>query len=139
MRFFGIFCIVAILCCDLAAAESPLVVIVHRSRHSPISVEEVARIFLKKQRYWKDGAPVVPINREARSASRRVFEQYFLVRVRSDLVAYWNEQYFHGVFPPATLESDEAVKRYVGADSNAIGYIAADLVDDSVRVVHRLD
>ena len=31
----------------------------------------------------------------------------------SQLVVYWIRQYFQGVLPPATLASDEAVRRFV--------------------------
>ncbi len=41
---------------------------------------------------------------------------------------------FQGIFPPAILESSGGVKRYVAADRNAIGYVEASEVDDSVRV-----
>jgi hypothetical protein len=43
------------------------------------------------------------------------------------------------VLPPATFASAEAVRRFVAAEPNAIGYVAANAVDDSVRVVLRLD
>ncbi len=51
------------------------------------------------------------------------------------LAAYWNDQYFLGTFPPVTLSSTEAVKRYVASDPNAIGYVEASSVDSTVRVV----
>jgi hypothetical protein len=57
---------------------------------------------------------------------------------RNWLLSYWNQQYFEGTFPPAPLASDEAVLRYVAARPNAIGYLDARLVDDTVRVVQRL-
>ncbi len=104
-----------------------------------MSADEIERIYLKRQRYWKDGKPVVPINREAASTPRQRFDRKFLGSAKLDLIAYWNQRYFHGVFPPATLESDEAIKRYVASDPNALGYIAADRVDDSVIVVNRPD
>src|SRR5207249_9733289 len=37
--------------------------------------------------------------------------------------AYWDQQYFAGIFPPSVLSSGAAVKRYVAADRAAIGYI----------------
>jgi len=55
------------------------------------------------------------------------------------LAEYWNRQYFYGVFPPATLASAEAMRRYVAADPNAIGYVPSSLVDDSVRILFRLE
>ena len=51
---------------------------------------------------------------------------------------YWNQEYFQGVFPPATLSSSNAMKRYVAADRNAIGYVWLTEVDEAVRVVLRI-
>jgi ABC-type phosphate transport system substrate-binding protein len=102
-------------------------------------VQDVHNIFLKKRRFWDDGQPIVPLNREAGSALREAFSRRVLGGASSAFVGYWNDQYFHGVFPPATLSSSDAVKRYVAADRNAIGYIWDSEVDDSVRVVLRLD
>ena len=55
-----------------------------------------------------------------------------------NLIVYWNRQYFKGVLPPATLASNEAVKRFVASEERAIGYVDASAVDASVRVVLRL-
>jgi hypothetical protein len=55
------------------------------------------------------------------------------------LAVYWNRQYFRGVLPPATLASDEAVKRFVALEPNAVGYIRASQVDESVSVVRYLN
>lgn len=139
MRTFQLAAVFLLLCADLALGEPALVVITHPSRPAHLASEEVARIYLKRKRFWNDGSPIVPINREAGSEERELFEKEFLSTTKLDMVAYWNQRYFHGVFPPATLESDEAVKRYVASDPNAVGYIAADQVDPSVHVVHTFD
>jgi ABC-type phosphate transport system substrate-binding protein len=113
-------------------------VIVHPSRDRPLAVDDVARIFLKKQRFWDDGAPIVPLNREAGSSIREVFSRKVFGMSSEELAAYWNAQYFLGTFPPATLSSTEAVKRYVASDRNAIGYVEQASVDSTVRVALEL-
>ena len=115
-----------------------IAVIVHPSRDRSLPVDDVARIFLKKQRFWDDGAPIVPLNREAGSAIREIFSRRVFGMSSAALAAYWNDQYFLGTFPPVTLSSTEAVKRYVASDPNAIGYVDAGYVDSTVRVVLEL-
>ena len=44
-------------------------------------------------------------------------------------------QYFDGVLPPYTVNSEEAVIRYVAQTSGAIGYVQACLVDERVKAV----
>ena len=128
------------------AAELPaepaglrLAVIVHPDRIAQLSREDVVQIYLEKRRFWGDGKPIVALNREAGSAERDRFSRSVLKRNDAELETYWNQRYFEGVFPPATLSSDIAVRRYVAADRDAIGYIKLENVDSSVRVALRLD
>jgi ABC-type phosphate transport system substrate-binding protein len=118
--------------------ETELAVVVHRDRQATLSVEELRNVFLKKRRFWDDGAPIVPLNREPGSVERETFSRRVLGGASATLMSYWNREYFHGIFPPATLSSADAVKRYVAADRNAVGYVAVDDVDASVRVVLRV-
>ena len=131
--------VVALLAPSLARpAELTIAVIVHPSRRAILSEEDVARIFLRKQRFWPDGSPIVPLNREAGSKLREIFSQRIFGSSSEALAGYWNEQYFLGMFPPATLSSTLAVKRYVAAEPNAIGYVESAAVDGTVRVALEL-
>lgn len=121
------------------AAETALAIVVHPARTDVLGVEDVARIYLRKRRFWPDGAPIVPLNREAGTAAREAFSRRVLGGKAAQLQEYWNQQYFQGVFPPTVLSSAAAVKRYVAADRNAIGYIERSEVDDSVRALLTLD
>jgi ABC-type phosphate transport system substrate-binding protein len=126
----------ALLAGPLQAAE--IVVVVHGSRQVSLTPADLARVYLKQRRHWPDGDPILPVNREAGSEARRLFERRVLGDQAGRLVVYWNQQYFRGVLPPATLASDEAVVRFVASEPRAIGYVAASAVDESVKVVLRL-
>jgi len=132
--------LVAALLLSLAEpiAAEELVVIVHPTRDVSLGVDELAQIFLKQRGRWPGGDPIVPVNREPTSAVRSQFASAVLDQTPQQLAVYWNRQYFHGVQPPATLASDEAVKRFVANEPRAIGYIRAQALDPSVRVVLRL-
>lgn len=116
-----------------------MAVIVHADRVVELDLEAVAQIYLKRRRYWTGGDPIVPVNREAGSPARDQFTRAVLRLGVTQLGLYWNREYFRGVLPPATLASDEAIRRYVARDRRAIGYVDARLIDDSVRVVLYLD
>ena len=124
-----------------AAADAPppnVVVIVHPSRTGAVSRDDVQRIYLKQRRFWEDGRAILPVNREYGSDVRKAFERIVFADWKVPLSRYWNEQYFLGILPPATLASDSAVRQYVAARPDAIGYIDARNLDDTVRVVLRL-
>jgi len=114
------------------------VVIVHPRRTSQLSLEDVAQIYLKRRRFWDDGSPVVPLNLRSGTPLREHFSRVVLRDSEARLAEYWNRQYFYGIFPPATLASTEAVRRYVASDPNAIGYLPGSEVDGSVRAVLHL-
>lgn len=129
--------LVAVAIARPALAED-LAVIVHAERKTLLTVEQVAQIYLKKRRFWDDGERIVPVNRDSGSAAREWFVRRVFGPSAQQLVVYWNRQYFQGVLPPATLASDEAVKRFVAGEPLAIGYVHPRVVDGSVRVVLHL-
>ncbi len=120
------------------AIAEDLVVIVHADRNLQLTRTELAQIYLKRRRFWENGEPIVPVNRNSVSAARELFVRQVFGDDSRRLEVYWNRQYFEGVLPPATLASDEAVKRFVASERLAIGYIASDLVDESVKAVLRI-
>jgi len=121
-----------------AAEAEEIAVIVHRERAVSLDADELAQIYLKQRRYWKDGARIVPLNHAASSPLREAFTRAVLALTPAQLSRYWSRQYFEGVQPPATLASDEAVLRFVASEKRAIGYVHASAVNASVRVVLRL-
>lgn len=137
--------LIAPLLCSLLAAAAPespasprLAVIVHPERTTSLTVQDLRRIYLMQRRFWDDGAVILPINREPGSAAREAFSRRVLGTASALLASYWNERFFEGTFPPATLSSDAAVKRYVATERGAIGYVDADNVGSSVRVLLEL-
>ncbi len=119
----------------LPASAADLAVIVHADRETQLTVEQIAQIYLKRRRFWNDGARIVPVNRDSGSDARQFFDRLIFGADARRLVVYWNRRYFRGVLPPATLASDEAVKRFVAGEPLAVGYVHSGVVDGSVRVV----
>ncbi len=119
--------------------ERALAIVVHPERAAALDIEDVARIYLRKRRFWGDGTPIVALNREPGTAARVAFSRRVLHADPPRLQAYWDQQYFAGIFPPSVLSSGAAVKRYVAADRAAIGYIEWSEVDDSVRVALKVE
>lgn len=139
-RLLGIALVVMLLApLTSVRGEGRLAVIVHPERRATLSVEAVAQIYLRRKRFWDNGAAIVPLNLPALAPLRARFSARVLNQTQARLADYWNRQYFQGILPPATLASTEAVRRYVAVDPNAIGYVPASEVDESVRVVLRLN
>jgi len=140
MRFHAIIAVsLLVFAAPSPAVANRLAVIVHAERDVSLDLEALAQIYLKRRRFWVGGEPIVPINREAGSRVRNEFSQRVLRVDTRQLHVYWNREYFRGVLPPATLASDEAILRFVARDRRAIGYVDANVIDDSVRVVLYID
>jgi ABC-type phosphate transport system substrate-binding protein len=134
-RFIASIVVLAALLSGGAGTANPrIAIIVHRDRKDALDVPTVAAIYLRKRRFWDDGVPILPINREADSPLREAFSRRVFGTGSEQLAAYWNEQYFHGVMPPATLSSSESMKRFVAKEHGAIGYVELETADASVRV-----
>ncbi len=134
-----VFPLLMLMTANPVEALERLAIIVTADRATDLCVDEVAQIFLKKRRFWHAGESIVPVNRNATSTEREIFTKLVFHQEARFLQTYWNRLYYDGVLPPVTLASDEAVKRFVAREPNAIGYIDEALVDNSVRVVFVLD
>ena len=139
-RLFGIILALAVLAASgVADPQEPVAIIVHPDRRVELSLEALAQVYLRRKRFWDDGSTIIPLNLPPQAALRARFSERVLDQAETRLADYWNRQYFHGILPPATLASTQAVLRYVAADPNAIGYVPVSEVDASVRVVLRLE
>lgn len=122
------------LCCFADVA-----VIVHPSSTvTSLSEDDVARLFLGKAKSFPGGGVAVPVNQNEGSAARDKFNESICKKNASQYKAYWSQLVFTGKgTPPKDAGDDAAVKALVAANPNMIGYINADALDASVKVVYR--
>jgi hypothetical protein len=102
-----------------------IAVIVNPARSDALDPADAASIYLRQRRFWQDGTPILPLNRESGSELRKAFTRLVLRLSDAELAAYWNQQYFQGIF--------------VAAELRAVGYVEAEVVDSSVRVACLLE
>lgn len=96
---------------------------------------EIERIYRGRTKLWPDGKTLVPLNLPGSDALRVEFTREVLRSSVDELATFWNRQYFHGIAPPAVLQSTQAVCAYVAATEGAIGYVDACADAASVAVV----
>ena len=131
-------CMVAgsLLSSPIGASDPRVSVIVHPSRTVKLTRSDLRAIYLKQKLLWDDGESIVAINREAGSPIRELFSVRIIGQNTRQLAGYWNQRYFEaGEFPPPTLASEEAVMRFVAANTNAIAYVSEESIDEHVAVV----
>lgn len=111
----------------LSSAAEPFQVVVHASNPvSVVSAQEVSKMFLKKVIRWGDGARVLPVDLEERSAVREAFSLSVHGKSTATVKAFWQRMIFSGRdVPPPEKKSAREVVDYVRAHKGAIGYVPA--------------
>ena len=128
-------CLSASLCVaeqveQVEQAEQIAVIVAKTHTTQTLSRADLARIYQRRQRFWNNGAKIVPFNLAAEHPIRRQFSVYIFNRSPEDMQDYWDTQYFHGVSPPYALASEEAVIQFVASTPGAIGYVPANIVNE---------
>lgn len=100
-----------------------------------IATNELKLIYWKKKQYWQNGVRIHPVNLNSEHQLRLSFSKAVLGSEPTEQSNYWNGLYFHGITPPYTVQSEEAVLRYVAKTKGAVGYVDACKVDDRVSAV----
>ena len=96
-------------------------------------------IYLRKQLFWPNGKRIVPVNLSSEHPLRNQFSQAVLGNFPKQQIDYWNGLYFNGIQPPHSVNSEEAVIRFVSDTKGAIGYVDACSVDDRVKILLWID
>ena len=105
-----------------------------------VSFEELVNILKQEKQYWKSGKKIYLIMQESGSLEKEIVLKEIFKMNEKQLKKFWLTKMFRRKVSsfPKTLRSNEAVKRFVSKVPNAIGYIDASLVNESVKVL-RID
>lgn len=110
--------------------------VISNSKMKDLSISQIKAIFLKKIAVVEN-IEVVPVSLGARDPLREKFENKILNMSFERLKAYWIKEHYLGKRPPISMQSVESVKAFVKNVEGAIGYVNAQTVDDSVKVLYR--
>lgn len=114
-------------------------VIVHPSNANALTVEQVSKIFLGRDKTFPDGSQAVPAALADGNAATEAFNSSVLKKSASQLKSYWSKLVFTGKgTPPKEFGSDAELIQLIGSNPNLIGYVDAAAVDASVKVVLKL-
>ena len=121
-----------------AAADDAVVVIVHKDNPHPIDRSYLVAIYTGRLKGWPDGSPVFALDQTDGTSVREAFYLHFVGRTAANMQAVWAQNIFSGKgLPPKIASPDNEMKRIVSTNRNAIGYIRASEVDNTVRVLLR--
>jgi len=105
-------------------AQSMLVVVNSANPIVSLTKDQLALIYLKKTKKWKNDEPIVPVDQARRTKLRDTFSLEVLGRSASTMETYWQAQIFSGKdVPPLVRKTDADVLAYVRETPGAIGYV----------------
>lgn len=131
------------LCLPIAPAfaeEAPVIAVIVSSSAdiapvTNLTASELRLIYWRKKEYWQGGQRMQPANMHAEHPLRLLFSKVVLNNLPKEQTDYWNELYFHGVRPPRSLQSEEAMLRFVADTKGSIGYVDACHADKRVQAI----
>ncbi len=133
-------CAMVFLALVSTALKAEIAVVVNPSSSmSSISQDNVQRIFLGKTTRFEDGSVSKPINQNDGNPIRADFISKVLDKTEGQYRAYWSQLVFTGKgAPPKDSGGDAEIKAMVAKEPGTIGYINAEAVDETVKVVFTL-
>ncbi len=127
------------------AAQADLVVIVHPDNPvQALTERQVSDLYLGRAKHFhlsseEVGPPASILEYPANSPLRETFFRFLNGMSLSQINAYWARLRFSGeVLPPTPIADSRSMVQSVSRTRNAIGYVDAATVNDSVKVVLRL-
>ena len=101
-----------------------------------LSAAELASIFTRATRGWKDGSAIRPMNLPPGSAERVAFDRAVLHMEPDQSAQFWVDRMVRGEeSAPKAIAKIDIVARLVPTLAGAIAYVPEDKVDDKVHVV----
>jgi hypothetical protein len=101
-----------------------------------LSVSELASIFLRTTRSWKDGTAIRALNLQPSSPERVAFDRAVLHMDPDQSAQFWVDRVVRGEEQaPKAIAKTDIVLRLVPTLAGAIAYIPEDKVDDKVKVL----
>jgi len=120
------------------ALAGDVVVIVNKANENPVDKALIAKIYTGESKAWAAGGSVVAYDLPDDNPARASFDNEIVGKTPSSLKSLWTQNTFTGKgVPPKQAASDEDIKKAISANKNAIGYIKASSVDDTIKVVFK--
>jgi len=134
-----VFVAITLICTHSAFAQVAVVVGV-KSEVANLNADQISGIFLGKTDKFPSGATALPLDQSSGSTIRGTFYDKVTGKSEAQVKSAWSRLVFSGKgTPPKEVASSAEVKKLVGSNLNAIGYIEKSAVDSSVKVLFTAD
>lgn len=118
-----------------------IVVIVNKENPvTELSKREIIDLYMGRNLYFSDGKLALRLDHPPTSEEREQFYQKLVKKSVAQVNAYWAKLLFTGrASPPMLMDNGDLLLDTVRNNRNAIGYIDDANLDETVKVVGRVD
>lgn len=134
--------IMCLMCLLLATAASAEIVVVVNKQNPVDSLNrrELVDLYMGRNQHYPNGTLVLRLDQAPDSETRSQFYRALVNKSVAEVNAYWARLLFTGrASPPQVLDNSASVLDAVRQNPNAIGYVDSRDVDNSVKVIGRVD
>ena len=132
----GLFVMLAIA--GTSSVQAQISIVVANSSTHTANGSELKQIFSGTKLHWSDGQRIAVVQLSENTTAKPFYENFIgmsLNQVRND----WSRLVLTGqATSPKQCSNDEAVKKVVAGDENAVGFIASSALDSSVKEIYRV-
>lgn len=120
-------------------AEELAIVVNKDTDVGKVTLAQITALFLQQSKRINDHY-LTPVDLNQQSEVRNHFYNRLANKTPLQMKAYWSRLVFTGKGePPMEFENSSEVLVTVGAEQGYIGYMKASEVDDSVRILYKLE
>lgn len=113
-----------------------VIVIVNKNNHNAVDKQLVAKIYNGEVKGWESGEPIAALDLPEDNPVTASFCNDIIGKKISHMKMVWAQMMFSGqALPPKQVASDDEMKKEVSSNIDAIGYIKASSLDDTVKAV----
>jgi len=124
------------LAASMSAQAGDVVVIVNKANANALDKDFLIKAYSGDVKNWPDGSTLQLIDQGEENPIRAEFDSAFLGKQLSKMKITWAKNTFTGkALPPKVVDGDDAVKKAVAGNKDAIGYIGASSADSTVKVI----
>jgi ABC-type phosphate transport system substrate-binding protein len=124
----------------LPVSAEELVVIVNRANPTmELTHRQLVNLYMGRTQHYPNGTLALPVDQAPDSSARQTFYRVLVGKSVAEVNAYWAKLLFTGrASPPRSLVDTQMVLQVVRENRDVIGYIEERYVDDTVKVVRRI-
>lgn len=137
IQAFIVACLLVVSLSSHSLAADVVLIINKANTNSSISDQDAQNIFLGKKTTWNNGKKIVLVDQQNQHV-HGLFAKHVVKKTAQQYSTYWKKALFTGTgTPPKFVDDDAEVKAFIAVNKDAIGYISATALDDTVKKLDR--